>query len=471
MKKNNLKFILLIFVTTLFIASNIRIISAYFRRVDTIYLKNGNKIQTEKCWIEGDKVNFITPAGTMTISLKEVEKIEKSEQKSSSGTSSRSGRDIQESPVQIEPKLNVNTGEAFGSASLENIEDLEKAYKNNPRNTSYKIKLINARKIKANNLIQQGKYAEAIEELRPIIAIQPADAEVRFALGALYLSLGNLSMAENQLRETIIINYSNADAHYLLGEIYYRQEKLSQAIREWKQSLRLQPDEALKAKLDRLTREDAMRANYSTASSARFELRYTGSQSPQLGKAIISALESMHSQLSRKLDYLPRESIVVILYSNQDFYDATGAPRMVEGLYDGKVKVPIRGLTSVTSQVNNVLMHELTHAFLHSKTKGNCPRWLHEGIAQYMEGKSARAYNFQLGQILKNNGFSSLPLYPASLSMVEYMIQAYGFSDLLRILKALGDGMSADMAMKRYLHANFQEFVQEWAEKSLHISP
>jgi tetratricopeptide (TPR) repeat protein len=471
MKKNRIILAFFALAMGLFIIRNSEAAPAVFTTVDTIYLKNGNKIETDKYWIEGDKVKFNTPAGTMTISLKEVKKIVKSEQKPSSPSSSLSRSGVQESPAPIEPKLNVSTEQLGGSAPLEKIEALEKAYRNNPSNKSLKISLINARKIKANSLIQKGKYAEAIEELRPIVAIQPDDAEVRLALGALYLSLGSLSMAETQLREMLILDYSNADAHYLLGEIYYRQEKLTQAIREWKKSLQLKPDEALQAKLDRLTREEAMRANYSTESSARFELKYTGSSNPQLGKAIISVLESMHNQLSRKLDYLPRESIVVILYSNQDFYDATGAPRMVEGLYDGKVKIPIRGLTSVTSQVNSVLMHELTHAFLHGKTKGNCPRWLHEGIAQYMEGKSARAYDYQLGQIVKNSGFSSLPLYPASLSMVEYMIQAYGFSDLLRILKALGDGMSVDMAMKQYLHANFQEFAQEWAEKALHVSP
>ena len=79
-------------------------------------------------------------------------------------------------------------------------------------------------------------------------------------------------------------------------------------------------------------------------------------------------------------------------------------------------------------------------------------------------------YNYHLAKMIKSNGFSSLPLYPSSLSMIDYMIQAYGFSDLLSILKALGNGMSVDMAMERYLHLSFEEFVQEWTEKALSVS-
>lgn len=445
--------------------------------IDTIFLKNGNKIEAEKCWIEGKHLKILTSGGTIAIPLDSVEKIEKLQENpfspKASFPSSQASRDekIRDISAQIEPNILVGGGGNSAPPNKEQIRKLEEAYRKNPGNISAKAQLIMARKLLVNDLIKQGKHAEAIEDLKPLLLLQPGDIDVSLALGALYLRTNNISMAETQLREAILMDYSNADAHYLLGEVYLRQEKLAYAIKEWQKSLQLKPDEALKAKLNRLMKEDDIRADYSETGSARFDLKYFGPPDSQLGKAILTVLESMHGQLSSRLDYLPRETIAVILYSDRDFYDATGAPYMVGGLYDGKVKIPIRGLRSIDSQVRNVLMHELTHAFLHSKTKGNCPVWLHEGIAQYMEGKSARAYNSQLALIVKNRGFTSLPLYPASLSMIEYLIKSYGFSDLLRILRFLGQGMSVDTALERSIHSNFDEFQQEWAEKALSVSP
>src|SRR6202011_4017483 len=75
------------------------------------------------------------------------------------------------------------------------------------------------------------------------------------------------------------------------------------------------------------------------------------------------------------------------LYTNQTFVDITRAPAWVGALNDGRIRVPVEGLTSMTEELARVLMHELTHSFVGQKTGGHCPVWLQEGIAQYMEGK------------------------------------------------------------------------------------
>ena len=41
--------------------------------------------------------------------------------------------------------------------------------------------------------------------------------------------------------------------------------------------------------------------------------------------------------------------------------------------------------------MDDTLIHELTHAFVHDRTKGVAPREIHEGLAQYMEGKRRSA--------------------------------------------------------------------------------
>ena len=51
--------------------------------------------------------------------------------------------------------------------------------------------------------------------------------------------------------------------------------------------------------------------------------------------------------------------------------------------------MPARGITGVTPELLSVLRHEMTHSFVHFRAKGRAPTWLHEGLAQLEEGKTA----------------------------------------------------------------------------------
>jgi hypothetical protein len=83
------------------------------------------------------------------------------------------------------------------------------------------------------------------------------------------------------------------------------------------------------------------------------------------------------------------------LLARQSYYDATGAPAWSGGQYDGfdgRVRLPIGGLTSsLTAELDDILLHELTHAFVADISRGIAPREIHEGLAQLMEGKRSQA--------------------------------------------------------------------------------
>jgi len=87
----------------------------------------------------------------------------------------------------------------------------------------------------------------------------------------------------------------------------------------------------------------------------------------------------------------PTETIVVLLYPNQDFRDITRSPNWVGALNDGKIRVPVSGLTQMTPDLARVLKHELTHSFVRQITLGRCPTWLNEGLAQLEEGSTTAA--------------------------------------------------------------------------------
>src|SRR5262249_7913490 len=156
--------------------------------------------------------------------------------------------------------------------------------------------------------------------------------------------------------------------------------------------------------------------------------------------------------VSRTLDYTPPERIGVLLYTSQAFADITHAPSWVGALNDGRIRIPIHGLSSVTPDLARVLRHELTHSLVGGKTSGRSPIWLEEGIAQWMDGTHTSAGTAgQLLALYDQHQDPSLQLlqsswlnfdhaqaslaYFWSLAVVESVVRAGGPSDVEHLLR------------------------------------
>jgi len=204
---------------------------------------------------------------------------------------------------------------------------------------------------------------------------------------------------------------------------------------------------------------------FQNRSSGRFILRYEGGQegSARMAASILDSLESMYDKLASDFDVLPREPFVVLLYPNEIFYALTGMPPQVQGLFDGKIRVPLQGVTSLTPRLEEVLRHELTHAFIYVKTRDRAPRWLHEGLAQYYAGQSLRIPREEFRPLFERAAEGrALPLveimfggdmdeirvaYAASQLVVQSLESRFGTGDMERFLRALGEGQSHEAAL------------------------
>jgi len=200
-------------------------------------------------------------------------------------------------------------------------------------------------------------------------------------------------------------------------------------------------------------------------------LHYEGHQtSDGFRGQILAALESDYDDLVRDLGTPPRDNILVTLYTETGFFDVTQAPNWAGALYDGKLRIPVNGLTSVTSDLARVLKHELVHAFVAKLSGGRCPPWLNEGIAQYLEPKSlSQGHQLALlfksqqqiplnvleGSFMRFNGSTAYVAYSESLAAVSYIVESYGMGDVQRILERLSEGNSTEAALRATIHSDY----------------
>jgi len=207
-------------------------------------------------------------------------------------------------------------------------------------------------------------------------------------------------------------------------------------------------------------------------------MHYEGKQPSEAFRAqILAALESDYDDLARDLGTPPRDNILVTLYTEQAFFDVTRAPSWSGAINDGKLRVPISGLNSMTSELARVLKHELAHSFINQISAGRCPPWLHEGIAQLLEPKSLGSDGRQLaalfkaqrqiplnvleGSFMRFSGAEAYVAYAESLAAVSYINDSYGMGDLQRILKLLGEGSSTEAALRATIHSDYGQFESE----------
>jgi len=272
---------------------------------------------------------------------------------------------------------------------------------------------------------------------------------------------------------------NNAAAHGYLGVAYYYSGRTDEAVRSLKRSLALRPNFRFEQFLRMVQADQTVEVRAGEQDSPHFNLHYEGDKgiSVALRRGLLETLESHYSSLAGELGYSPRETIAVMLYTQQTFFDVTQAPAWAGALNDGKLRIPVGGIDIVTSQMSRILKHELTHSFLNQMTHGRCPVWLNEGVAQAMEGKSTSSYGRKLaegfaarhyfplrmleGSFMNMNTGEALWAYAESLAAVETIREIYSMSDVLSILEQVGSGSSTESAMRTTIHSGYKDFEEE----------
>jgi hypothetical protein len=227
--------------------------------------------------------------------------------------------------------------------------------------------------------------------------------------------------------------------------------------------------------------QERVEERFSERASSSVLLVYDGKRlEPGVERALLTALEGAYAELVQDLGSAPPRKVEVVVYSERDWRLATQAPDWSGGLYDGKVRVPAQGLTGVTPNLLSVLKHEMTHAFVAARTNGRAPVWLHEGLAQAEEGKSAAAYAPALLEAWRREGTFALPAlegsfrrfsaaqlrssYVVSLAAVEMLRETRGAGAIGRVLDRIGEGASVEEALREGARGDYERVEADLAD-------
>jgi tetratricopeptide (TPR) repeat protein len=289
---------------------------------------------------------------------------------------------------------------------------------------------------------------------------------------------GNPLDAIHYAEQAARIAPDSADAWAVLGYAQFAADRLRDAAESWKRSVALRPDASIQQLLARAERESRAESNFSERETGHFVLHYEGQESSEgFRDQLLATLESDYHDLSREFGSEPRSSIQVVLYTNETFFDVTRAPAWTAALNDGKLRIPLHGLNSVTGELARVLRHELAHSFINQITQGRCPHWLNEGIAQMLEPRGlggrvallARLFAAQReiplnnleGSFFSFSGPVALVAYDESLAAATYIRDRYSMTDLQRVLERIGQGQSAEAALRGVLHCDYGRLEDE----------
>jgi tetratricopeptide (TPR) repeat protein len=438
---------------------------------DTIHLKNGRTIVADHVRENGTRYEYEIGDDTYAIPKSSVDRVEAGALPATSG-----GAKVADLPTFAPPDSLANEGDLVGKivqdgkVNMDGLSALE--HKGNAELSATADFIAGKFEFDRGNIKQSQQYFDNA------LRFQPDNSTILIYYAAVLVRTGNASQALSYAQRAVKAAPDSPDAFTMLGYAQFACDHTKEAIASWKRSLDLRPDDRVQQYLAKAQREQKVESEFSEGESIHFTLHYEGHQTSEALRAqILQALEADYDDLARDLGNPPRDNILVTLYTEQAFFDVTHAPSWSGAMNDGKLRIPISGLSSVTPELAHVLKHELAHSFITQLSAGRCPPWLHEGIAQFLEPKTLGGTGHQLallfksqqniplnvleGSFLQLSGSQAYLAYAESLAAVSYINDTNGMSDVQRILQHISQGSSTEAALRATIHSDYAQLESD----------
>jgi tetratricopeptide (TPR) repeat protein len=302
-----------------------------------------------------------------------------------------------------------------------------------------------------------------------------SDARLYLVLGVAQSRQAEWERAQVALEKAVELGGVDAQTAIALGRVYQQLGNRERAVEMFQRARDLGVRDAdFTTVLARMERELDAEWDYTELPSPHFTISFAEGTNYDAARNVEDSLERAYFSVGRKLEFYGSERTPVVLYDEEEFHDITQAPSWMGALYDGRIKLPVRGLDHGSELLDRTVRHEYAHAVVSQLTRGRCPVWLNEGVAIWAEEQTdgerlewaQRAISdqelFHLSQL--TGAFTDLPpsrvpvAYAQSYLAVRALLDAEGAYRVRALLSAIGDGMNAVAAFESVMLRSLADF-------------
>jgi tetratricopeptide (TPR) repeat protein len=320
----------------------------------------------------------------------------------------------------------------------------------------------------------------AAEAFGQAVATEPRRATLHLGLAAVALLEGRDEDAEPSLRRALELDPAVPLARSMLGQLLYRRGDLPGAIRTYDTLVAESPgDTDARLTLERWQREFDLHTRMQTEVGSAFTVSFEGPAEAPLAEKVLESLDRASWRIGAALGTYPLTPVPVVLYTKEQFRDITRAPKWAAAGFDGTIRIPVREALEKQAELDRVLAHELTHAFIHAIASRGVPAWLHEGIAVALErdempvvvvesdGPPPQVHLEHLpDSFSKLSGDEAEAAYAVSGLAGLRLLEMYGGPAVTSLLRDLGEGVDFGAAFEHRMQQPFADF-----EKQILASP
>ncbi len=333
-------------------------------------------------------------------------------------------------------------------------------------------------------LIQDGEYHRAELTFAEASDLAPADASLLVGLGVSRHLLVKDEQAAAAFHRALTLDPGAIQAHKFLGDIYDQRGEIETALRHYETAARQDPaDAGIKGRVLAARRAVAAEAGLDRLFSAHFIVKFHRTTEREVANAVVDRLEAIYRTIGAQWSFFPTSRLVVVLYPRGQFLGAASGPEWAQGLFDGRIHLPMERVSGDPASTDAALRHEYMHAVVHRLSGGQAPAWLDEGLALYTErGPDAMAaWEREARQIRAgerpplaalHRSFLELPAGEASLAYAESygatraLMQRHGTAPVRRLLESLMVTPDFSEAFERLFHERYSEFDASWVTAS-----
>jgi tetratricopeptide (TPR) repeat protein len=312
----------------------------------------------------------------------------------------------------------------------------------------------------------------AAEAFRQAIALDAKNARLRLGAGMTAFLQRRDADAKEALEYALTLNPEYSRARAQLAHVLRRTGDLLGAIRAYDRVVAEVPDDAeARETLERWRREFDLHERMRNEVGDHFVVSFEGPEDAALATQALEALERAYWRVCDLLAVFPTAPIPVILYSNEQFRDITRSPPWAAGVYDGRIRVPVRGADDSPKELERVLGHEFVHALIRTVAEHNVPVWLNEGLATALEDDGVAWARDQLSKAKEvpslralQTSFSRMAgaqaqnAYAISALAAQRLLDEAGGTAVANLLRDIGAGIDFEKAFEHRMLRSFADF-------------